>query len=288
MFPSEFDYHRASTVSEAVELLQKNPGAKLLAGGHSLLPAMKYRVANPSALIDISRIGWLREIQARSDGDVMIGAMVPHAKVASSDVVKKACPMLAQAAGGIGDQMVRNRGTIGGSVAHADPAADYPTVLRCVGARFEAVGPKGSRTLSSETFFTDLFATQLAADEVLTEIIVNGYGNGTGAYYAKFAHPASGYAVVGAAAMVTVVNGAATRVSLVIGGATPNPVRANAAEAALSGKAPSADNIAAAADQVAAAIKDPLGDGYADADYRVALAKAMAKRALTEAAARAA
>ncbi len=288
MFPSNFDYYRASTVSEAIEMLQKHEGSKLLAGGHSLLPAMKYRVANPSALIDISRIDWLREVQAKADGDLMIGALTTHAKVASSDLIKKSCPILAQAAGGIGDQMVRNRGTIGGSVAHADPAADYPTVLRCVGARFVAIGPKGSRTMSAESFFTDLFTTQLSADEVLTEVVVNGYGAGTGAYYAKFAHPASGYAVVGAAAMITIANGVATRVSLVLGGATPNPIRCSAAEAALSGKAPSAENIAAAADAVAGAIKDPLSDGFADGDYRVALAKAMAKRALTEAAARAA
>jgi carbon-monoxide dehydrogenase medium subunit len=258
----------------------------LLAGGHSLLPAMKYRVASPSTLIDISRIPALREVKMHA-GDVSIGALVTHANVANNELVKSHCAMLAQAAGGIGDRMVRNRGTIGGSVAHSDPAADYPTVLRCVGARFVAVGPSGSRTLSAESFFTDLFSTQLAENEVLTEVLVNSYGAGTGGYYAKFAHPASGYAVVGAAAMVTVGNGAASRVSLVIGGATPNPVRCEDAEAALTGKAPSADNIAAAANAIAGALHMPLSDGFAGGDYRVALAKAMAKRALTEAVARA-
>jgi aerobic carbon-monoxide dehydrogenase medium subunit len=205
MFPNEFDYHRAGSVAEAVQMLAANSGAKLLAGGHSLLPAMKYRVANPSALIDISRIPALREVKMHS-GDVSIGALVTHADVAKNDLIKTNCAIVAQAAGGIGDRMVRNRGTIGGSVAHADPAADYPTVLRCVGARFVAVGASGSRTLSAESFFTDLFSTQLDDNDILTEVLVNSYGKGTGAYYAKFAHPASGYAVVGAAAMVTVAN----------------------------------------------------------------------------------
>jgi carbon-monoxide dehydrogenase medium subunit len=287
MFPSEFDYYRAATVSEAVELLQKHEGAKLLAGGHSLLPAMKLRVANPGTLIDISRIDALRETQSKADGDLRIGALMTHAKVAASDAIQQHCPIVAQAAAGIGDQMVRNRGTIGGSLAHADPAADYPTVLRCVGARFVAVGPKGTRTLSAETFFNDLFSTELAADEVLTEVLVNSYGKGTGAYYAKFAHPASGYAVVGAAALVTVADGVCSRVSLVVGGATANPVRCEAAEAALTGKAATAENIAAAAAVAAGSIADPISDGFADGDYRVALVSAMVKRALTEAAARA-
>jgi aerobic carbon-monoxide dehydrogenase medium subunit len=286
MYPNNFDYYRASTVAEAVEMLQKHEGSKLLAGGHSLVPAMKYRVANPSAVIDISRIEWLREISLRNDGDVMIGAMATHASVARNEMLRQHCAIVAQAAAGIGDQMVRNRGTIGGSVAHADPAADYPTVLRTVGARFIAIGPKGSRAISSESMFTDLFTTALAQDEVLTEVVVNSYGAGTGAYYAKFPHPASGYAVIGAGALVTVANGVCSRVSLVIGGATPNPVRCDAAEAALTGKAPSAANIAAAARLVSGALGEVMGDQFASSEYRGALAATMAERALTEAAAR--
>ena len=267
---------------------RKDPGAKLLAGGHSLLPAMKLRVAAPSALIDISRIDWLRGITVQnSNHDLMIGALTTHATVASDPLVRNDCALLAQAASGIGDQMVRNRGTIGGSVAHADPAADYPTVLKCIGAQMVALGPRGTRAMSSETFFTDLFTTQLADDEVLTAVVVENYGAGTGGYYAKFAHPASGYAVVGAAALVTLDAGKATKVSLTVGGATPNPVRCSAAEAILTGSAPTAATIVAAAEAAAGAIKDPLSDGYAGGDYRVALVKAMVKRALTEAVARA-
>jgi carbon-monoxide dehydrogenase medium subunit len=287
MYPSDFDYYRPSTVAEAVELLQKHSGAKILAGGHSLIPAMKYRVANPSALIDIGKIGALDGINAKADGDLVVGAMATHAKVAASKAVRENCAMVADVAGAIGDQQVRNRGTIGGSLAHADPAADYPTVIRCVGAKMVAIGPKGSRTLSSETFFTDLFTTALGADEVLTEVHLNGYGKGTGGYYAKFAHPASGYAVVGAAAMVTVKDGVCSRVSLCVGGATPNPVRCEDAEAALTGKAPTAENIAAAAALVGKAISNPMSDSFANGDYRAHLAGVMAKRALSTASDRA-
>ncbi len=201
--------------------------------------------------------------------------------------VKRHCAMLAEGAYGIGDQMVRNRGTIGGSLAHADPAADYPTMVTALGATLTVQGSSGTRDIKAGDFFTSLFTTALAEDEILTSVSVPKDGNGTGSAYAKHPHPASGYAVAGAAAVVSVSGGKISKVSLVVGGCDDNPVRCSAAEAALVGKAATDENIAAAAAKVADAIGEPNGDNYASGAYRVNLAVTMAKRALTSAAARA-
>jgi carbon-monoxide dehydrogenase medium subunit len=286
MYAANFDYYRPATVAEAVQLLSTKENAKILAGGHSLIPAMKYRLAQPAALIDIGRIAELSGI-TYADGTLRIGAMTSHAAIASSSIVKTHCPLLAEAASKVGDQMVRNRGTIGGSIVHCDPAADYPPNLLALGGSVKAVGPKGSRTIDIGSFFVELFTTAVADNEIVTEVTVNGYGKGTGGAYADLQHPASGYIVVGASAVVSVSGGNASRVSLVIGGATANPVRVSAAETALTGKAPSAESIAAAAEHAAAAISNPLSDSYASGDYRTHLAKVLAKRALALAAQRA-
>ena len=286
MFSTNFDYYRPTTVAEAVKLLSANENAKILAGGHSLIPAMKYRLAQPSALIDIGRIKELSGIKV-DGGKLVIGAMTTHDAIANSADVKTHCPLLAEVAAKIGDQMIRNRGTIGGSLVHADPAADYPPNLLALGGSVTAIGPKGTRTIDLKSFWTDLFTTALNADEVLTSVSVNATGKGTGAAYADFQNPASGYIVVGASAVFTLSGGKVSKCSLVIGGATPNPVHASAAEAALTGKAPTAENIAAAADMAAGAISDPMSDVYASAEYRLHLAKVLSKRALTEAAKRA-
>jgi carbon-monoxide dehydrogenase medium subunit len=287
MFAANFDYYRPTTVAEAVQLLGSKENAKILAGGHSLLPAMRYRLAQPGALIDIGRISELSGV--RVDGNVLrIGAMTTHDAIANSADVKAHCAVLAEAAALIGDQMVRNRGTIGGALVHADPAADYPPNLLALGGSVKAMGKNGARTIDLNDFWTDLFTTALNDGEILTEIAVNTTPQGTGAAYADFQNPASGYIVVGASAVVTLSGGNVSKCSLVIGGATPNPVRAIAAEAALTGKTPAAANIAAAADAAAGAIGDPMSDVYASGDYRMHLAKVMAKRALTEAAKRAA
>jgi carbon-monoxide dehydrogenase medium subunit len=288
MYAANFDYYRPKTVAEAVELLRKNKDARVLAGGHSLLPQMKLRVSAPSALVDIGRVKRLSGIKAGKK-DVTIGALTTHAMVAGSEALKKACPILAEAAALIGDTQVRNRGTIGGSLAHADPAADYPTVIIALGATLTATGPTGEREIPADKFFKDLFTTALKSGELLTSISVPAYGNlpGMGSAYLKHRHPASSYAVVGVAAMVGLEGGKVTRVSLVVGGATANPVHATAAEKALTGQAPTADNIAAAAATVAEALTHPMSDAYASADYRAHLATVMAKRALTMAAERA-
>jgi carbon-monoxide dehydrogenase medium subunit len=249
---------------------------------------MKLRVSSPSALVDIGRIQDLLGI--RADGTTLkIGALTTHAMVAASDVVKSKCPILAEAASMIGDVQVRNRGTIGGSLGHADPAADYPTVIVALGATITATGARGSRDISADRFFTGLLTTALDSAELITSVSVPAYGSmkGMGGAYVVHEHPASSYAVVGVAAMVGLENGKCARVSLVVGGATANPVHADAAEKALIGKEPSEANIAGAAAQVAKVIKNPLSDVYASGEYRTHLASVLAKRVLMTAAARA-
>jgi carbon-monoxide dehydrogenase medium subunit len=201
--------------------------------------------------------------------------------------VAAGCAVLAEAASQIGDLQVRNRGTIGGSLAHADPAADLPTVMVALGATLSAAGPSGSRDIPAEGFFKDLFTTDLKPADILTAVSVPTYGKGTGGAYLKHRHPASSYAVVGVAAIVEVKDGKCTRTSVVVGGATVNPVRARAAEAALAGRPVDDAAIAAAAAKVAEAIKDPLGDHYASGEFRTHLATVLARRALAQAAAQA-
>ena len=288
MYPTNFDYYRPSTVQEAIDLLSKDKNAKILAGGHSLLPAMKLRTSAPSALVDIGRIKDLVGIKA--DGNtVTIGPMTTHATVASSDVVKSKCPILAETATVIGDVQVRNRGTIGGSLAHADPAADYPSTIVALGATITATGVKGSRDIPADQFFKGPLTTALDQTELITAISVPAYGamKGMGGAYVTHVHPASSYSVVGVAAMVGLDKGKCARVSLVVGGATINPVHAGAAEKALTGMEPSEANIAAAAALVVQAITNPMSDVYASSEYRAHLATVLAKRALMTAVARA-
>jgi carbon-monoxide dehydrogenase medium subunit len=247
---------------------------------------MRLRVAGPAALIDIGRLKELRGVKA-AEAALEIGALTTHAELASSDAVLQGCPILAEAAAQIGDLQVRNRGTIGGSLAHADPAADYPTVVVAAGATLWAAGTSGSRELPAEGFFKDLFTTDLEPGEILTAVRVPTYGKGTGGCYLKHRHPASSFAVVGVAALLSVAGGTCSKVSLVVGGATVNPLRARAAEAALTGQAPGDAAFAAAAAKVPEAITDPLSDTYASADFRRHLATVLAKRALAAAARRA-
>ena len=279
MYPTDFDYYRPKTVAEAMDLLRKNKDAKVLAGGHSLLPAMKLRTSMPSALVDIGRIKALAGITATKT-TLKIGALTTHATIAASDVVKTRCPILAEAAAHIGDQQVRNRGTIGGSLAHADPAADFPTVILALGATLTATSPRGKREIPAQKFFIDLFTTALKPGELLTSISVPVMTARMGGAYLKHSHPASRFAVVGLAALVGLKGSTCSRVSLVVGGAMAKPVHAMAAEMALTGQEPSEANIASAAATVAEAITDPLSDVYASGEYRMHLATVMAKRAL--------
>jgi len=286
MYSADVDYYRATSVADAAKMLRKNKGAKLLAGGHSLIPAMKLRVAQPTLLVDIGHIKNLSGIKVGKK-EVKIGALTTHTTVATSEELKAACPILVEAAGLIADQQVRNRGTMGGSLANADPASDYPTLIMALDATLTAAGPNGERQIEAKKFFKDLFTTSLKRDEVLTFITVPAYGSmpGMGSAYLKHRHPASSYAVVGVAAMLGLEAGKVTRAVVVVGGATANPVHAQSVESALMGMEPTEANIAAAAEKMD--IGATMGDAYASAEYRAHLAKVMAKRALMLAAERA-
>ena len=286
MFAAEFEYRKAGSIADAVRLLSENPDAKLLAGGHSLIPLMRFRLARPEVVIDIGGIDGLRGIRI-SDGTINIGALTTHAEIANSADVQQANGLLAEAAGGIGDPAVRNRGTIGGNLAHADPASDWATVLTALGATVSVQGPTGSRTIAVGDFVEDAFATALAADELITTVSVPVLAANQRAEYAKMAHPASFYAVVGGAVVVTMDGDRCTAASVAVGGLTPRPVKAAAVEQALSGTTLTMDSIADAtsrlSEDLSAAGVDIIGDVYASADFRSQVAPVEVKHALLHA-----
>jgi len=287
MYSADFDYHRARSLADAQRLLAATPGAKLLAGGHSLVPLLKLRLAAPPAVIDIGRIPELRGISRQGDS-IRIGALTTHAELASSAELRESAAALAEAAAIVGDPAVRNRGTIGGNVAHADPASDLPTVLVALDARFVAVGPQGERTVPADHFFTGIMSTALAEDEILSAVFVPASVRGQGSAYVKFSHPASRYAVIGAAALVTVKDGTCAGARVALGGLLPHARRMPAVEKALTGKRPDAAAVASASTQVRADLGDHVsGDIYASAEYRAAMAPVYVKRAVAAAVARA-
>jgi carbon-monoxide dehydrogenase medium subunit len=283
MYAPEFDYYRATSLADAHRLLADHPGAKLLAGGHSLLPLLKLRLAAPPALVDIGRIPELRGI-ARQNGDLRIGALTTHAELAASADLRAAAPALSSAAASIGDPAVRNRGTIGGNVAHADPASDLPTVLVALDARVIASSPRGERTIAADEFFTGIMATALGEEEIVVAVVVPVAMPGQGSAYEKFPHPASRYAVIGAAAAVTVENGKCRFARVALGGLLPSARRSASVENALAGSTPTAEAIASAARHAGADLGDEVtGDLYASAEYRAAMAPVFVRRALTRA-----
>jgi aerobic carbon-monoxide dehydrogenase medium subunit len=287
MYSPDFNYYRAGSVAEASDLLKKNPGAKLLAGGHSLIPLLKFRLAAPPALIDIGRIAELKGVSVEG-GTVRIGALTTHAELAASAELRDSCPALAEAARHVGDPAVRNRGTIGGNVAHADPASDLPTVLAALDARFVISGGAGTTTVKASGFFKGMMTTALGEHDLLTAIEIPARQTGQGAAYVKFTHPASRYAVVGVAAAVTVSGGRCSSAAVAVGGLVPRPMRAPALEKALAGQTLSAETIANAARLAVQDLGDDiLGDIYASAEYRKAVLPVWVKRALTAAAGRA-
>ncbi len=287
MYPADFDYYRARSLGDAHALLAAHPGAKLLAGGHSLIPLLKLRLAAPSAVIDIGRIPELRGVSING-GEIRIGALTTHAELAASGDLRRSAAALAEAAAIVGDPAVRNRGTIGGNIAHADPASDLPTVLVALGGRVIAVGPRGERTIEAGSFFTGIMTTALEENEILAAIVLPASGAGEGSAYVKFAHPASRYAVLGAAASVRVKDGICTAASVAVGGLLPSARRARAVETALTGAAPTDAQVATAASRIDADLGDEVtGDIFAAAEYRRAMASVYVKRALLAAAARA-
>ena len=287
MHPASFGYDAPGSLEEAFGLLrQHGEDAKLLAGGHSLLPAMKLRLTQPEVLIDLSRIPGLSGI--RTDGDTLIiGAITTHTEVATSETVRNLLPGLADTASVIGDLQVRNRGTMGGSIAHADPGADLPVTLTALNASFVLTSSGGERTVAADDFFVDFFTTALEPNEILTSIRIPLPSTPARTSYAKLPHPASGYVVVSAAAALSVDGGGAcTGARVVLGGVGGTPHRATGTEAALVGKQLTTDVIAEAVRQAADGI-DPHADSYADEEYKRHMAVVYAGRAIEAAAARA-
>ena len=286
MFAADFEYRKAGSIMEAVQLLADNPGAKLLAGGHSLIPLMRFRLARPEVVIDIGGIANMRGITVSGD-TINIGALTTHAEIANSADVQRANGLLAEAAGGIGDPAVRNRGTIGGNLAHADPASDWATVLTALGATVSAQGPAGSRTIAVADLIEDAFTTVLGENELITTVSVPALAANQRAEYAKMAHPASFYAVVGGAVVVTMDGDRCTAASVAVGGLTPRPVKAPAVEQSLSGTtltmASIADATARLSEDISAAGVDIIGDVFASADFRASVAPVEVKHALLHA-----
>jgi len=286
MYPASFDYSAPSTIDEALQLLaQHGENAKLLAGGHSLLPLMKLRFAQPTHVVDLRRIPSLRGIRRESSA-LIIGAMTTYNELAASRDVHDAAPVIADAAAHIGDPQVRNRGTIGGSLAHADPAADLPAVILALGATIVAVGPNGRRAIRADEFFREIFTTALSNDELLAEIRIPVSAARSGSAYAKHIHPASRFAVVGVAAMVDLerMSERIQRVRIAVTGFGNTPLRAIGVEEALSGRTADPDTIAVAAMELDAGAD--ASDDSANA-HKVQLARVCADRAIRHAVERA-
>lgn len=287
MIPAQFDYLTPATLDEALALLaQHADDAKILAGGHSLIPAMKLRLAMPAVLIDIGRIRDLAYIREEG-GQIRIGAMTTHFQIEASDRLRDICPILPEAATQIGDAQVRNRGTIGGSLAHADPAADWPAVMIALKAEIVVAGSSGERVIAVDDFFVDMLTTALEAGEILREIRIPTPSARYGQAYVKAAQPASGFAVVGVAVhLVRDASGACESASIGITGVASKAYRATGVEAALAGSSLDEQAIATAAATAADGVTIN-GDIYASETYRTHLARVYTRRAITEAAARA-
>jgi len=280
MIAQNFDYVAPTSLGEAVNLLQKHAGrAKIVAGGHSLIPMMKLRLAAPEFLIDIGRIPELSYVK-EDGGKIRIGALTTHHFIETSDEIRRRLSALADAAGLIGDIQVRNKGTIGGSIAHADPAADYPASILAFDATIITLGPKGERQIPASQFFVDMLTTALDGNEVVREIQIPVKTGKAGSAYLKMAQKASGFAICGAAAVVELDGGGAlSTVAVGITGVGNRAFRATKTEAVLKGTKPSAAVLKkaceAASDRIVA-----LDDIHASADYRLDLARVFARRAL--------
>ena len=286
MFPGQFEYHRADSVKNALALMKQfGDEAKLLSGGHSLLPMMKLRLAQPAHLIDIGRIGELRAISEQG-GKVVIGAACTHDEISRNEIVRGKVGLFADCAAAIADVQVRNRGTIGGSLSHADPGADYPAGALALEAELRLESEAGSRMVKAEDFFVDIMTTTARADEILTQAVFAPIPAGAGYIYIKHRQPASGFAMVGVAALTTLDRrGNFDRVRVGITGLAAKAFRAKAVESALAGKAPDMGVIASAAGHAADGV-EPLSDIHASADFRAELARVYAARALAAAASR--
>jgi carbon-monoxide dehydrogenase medium subunit len=286
MYPAAFEYHAPTSVREALGLLGKLDDAKILAGGHSLVPMMKLRLAQPKHLIDLRKVQGLTGI--KEDGTtIVVGAMATHWECESSTVLKAKVPVVSETAAVIGDPAVRNKGTLGGSLAHADPAADMPATAIALGFEFVCEGPTGKRTVKVDDWFQGLMATALKDDELLVEVRIPVWPAGSGACYMKFPHPASRFAIVGVGAAVTLdKNGSCTKAGVGITGAGTKAVRAKGVEAGLTGKRLDAAAIEAAAQKAAEGV-DVQADLQGSVEYKSHLCRVFARRAIEAAVKRA-
>jgi aerobic carbon-monoxide dehydrogenase medium subunit len=285
MFPAKFAYAAPSSLQEALELLE-DPDAKVLAGGHSLLPLMKLRLAQPSLLVDLGRIPGLSYVRSEN-GQLAIGAMTTYREIQLSDEVKKRAPVLAEAAHEVGDPQVRAKGTLAGALAHADPAGDLPAVALALGGTVRAVGKGGERDIDIDGFFVDMLTTSLQEREIIREVRLKAQAPGTGAAYLKFDQPASHYALTGVCAVVTLgAGGTIASARIGVTGVGPKAYRPAAVEQALQGKSTDEDSIRAAVESVADGI-DVQGDIHAGPEYRAHLARVFTRRAVLLAAQRA-
>jgi len=273
MIPAPFDYFRPQTLDEALGLLADHEDAKVLAGGHSLIPAMKLRLAQPKTIIDIGRIPDLGSIR-EDGGQIVVGALATHSEIESSALLRDLCPLLPEVASQIGDVQVRNRGTIGGSLVHADPASDWPAAILALDAQLTIAGANGRHTVNATDFFVEMMQTSVQSNEILCEIRVPKTGKSVA--YVKSAQKASGFAIAGAAA---VVDNARSTASVGISGVAAKPYRASAVERALGGALLTKETVAIAAAKAAEGV-DPLGDIHASSDFRAHLARVNTRRAL--------
>lgn len=280
MIPAQFDYVTPETLDEAVGILSQHPDeAKVLAGGHSLIPAMKFRLATPQILIDLGRIKDLAYIREES-GQIRIGAMTTHYALESSDKLREICPLLPECAAQIGDVQVRNKGTIGGSLAHSDPAGDWPAAIMALKAEMVAVGPGGERVIKADDFFVDMLTTALGADEILREIRIDVPSGRFGHSYLKVPQPASGFAVVGVAVSLSRDNnGACATASIGITGVASKVYRASAVEKSLTGSTLDDQSIQEASSHATDGVS-VNGDLYASDAYRSHLARVYTRRAI--------
>jgi aerobic carbon-monoxide dehydrogenase medium subunit len=277
VIPAAFDYEVAESVEHALDLLGEDPDAKLLAGGHSLVPALKLRIARPSRLVDIGRLSELAYVR---DGGthLAIGALTRHTAVQRDPLLQEHCPIVSTTAGMIGDPQVRHRGTIGGSLAHGDPASDMPAVMLALGAELVVVGKGGERVVPAAEFFTGVFETAVGAAELLTEIRVPKLGESTGWAYRKYHRRAQDWATVGVAALVHRGNGSPVGASVALASMGGTPLRARAVEDAIAAGATPADAAEHAADGT-----EPSSDTAASAEFRMHLARVLTRRTLLEA-----
>jgi len=287
MIPANFEYFAPKTIDEALQLLdQYGDDCKILSGGHSLIPVLKLRLAMPAVIIDVGRIEDLKAIKLSGD-TISIGANATHAEIASNAEIKQHCPLLAETAAQIGDQQVRNRGTIGGSLTHADPAADWPAAILALDAEVVVRSGKGERVIKAADFFLDLMTSAVEPDELVTEIRIAKPAQPQAAVYLKVPQSASGFAVVGVAAQLKVSGGKCEEVSIGVTGLAPKAFRASSVENALRGKALDEAAISAAAAKADAEAADAMEDIHASGDYRRHLARVYARRAVQTAAGRA-